>query len=121
MRVGLASPDNSDTRQQCWALPGKHTSEGLCIGAASAGAAAADARDTTSFTLAASVQDWRRYAEASVEDRSRRSYRLHSGGSGRGLETSRGGAGGGQESADIEGARSRSHGRAAERPELGLR
>ena len=51
---------------------------------------------------------------------SRRSYRLHSGGSGGGLETSRSGAGGGLEPADIEGARSRSHGPAAERPELGL-
>jgi hypothetical protein len=40
----------------------------------------------------------------------RRSYRLHSGGSGGGLETSRSSAGGGPEPADIEGARSRSHG-----------
>jgi hypothetical protein len=55
-----------------------------------------------------------------VEDRSQRSYRLHSGSSGGGLETSRGGAGGGPEPADIEGARSRNHGPAAERPELGL-
>ncbi len=42
----------------------------------------------------------------------------------RGLETSRGSAGGGQEQADIEGASSRSrshgHGPAAERPQLGL-
>jgi hypothetical protein len=57
---------------------------------------------------------------ASVEDRSQRSYRLHSGGSGGGLETLHGGAGEGPEPADIEGARSRSHGPAAERPELGL-
>jgi hypothetical protein len=57
---------------------------------------------------------------ASVEDRSRRSYRLYRGGSCGGLETSRGGAGGGQEQADIEGARSRSHGPEVERPELGL-
>jgi hypothetical protein len=55
-----------------------------------------------------------------IEDRSRRSYRLHNGGSDGGLETSRGGAGGGLEPADIEGARSRSHGPAAELPELGL-
>jgi hypothetical protein len=44
----------------------------------------------------------------------RGSYKLHSGGSGGGLETSRGGASGGPEPADIEGARSRSHGPAAE-------
>ncbi len=37
-----------------------------------------------------------------------------------GLETSSGGAGGRPAPADIEGARSRSHGPAAERPELGL-
>ncbi len=55
-----------------------------------------------------------------MEDWSRRSYRLHSGGSGRGLETSRGGAGEGPEPAENEGAHSRSHGPAAERPELGL-
>jgi hypothetical protein len=42
--------------------------------------------------------------------RDRRSYKLHSGGFSRGLETSCGGAGGGPEPADIEGARSRSHG-----------
>ncbi len=40
-------------------------------------------------------------------------YRLHSGGSGGGLETSLGGAGGGLELADIEGARSLGHGAAA--------
>jgi hypothetical protein len=44
----------------------------------------------------------------------------YSGGSGGGLETSRGGAGGGPEPVDIEGARSRSHGPAVERPALGL-
>ncbi len=67
----------------------------------------------TSYTLAASVQAWtrRRRAAASVEDRSRQSYRLHShgGGSGGGLETSCSGAGGGPEPADIEGAHSWSH------------
>jgi hypothetical protein len=52
---------------------------------------------------------------ASVGDRSRRSYRLHSGGSGGERETSRGGAGGGPEPADIEGARSRSYGGGAAR------
>jgi hypothetical protein len=50
-----------------------------------------------------------------------RSYRLHSGGSSGGMVTSRGGAGGGVEPADIEVARSRSHGPAAELPELELR
>jgi hypothetical protein len=52
--------------------------------------------------------------------RNRRSYKLHSSGSGRGLETSRSGTGGGPEPADIEGTRSWSHGQAAEPPELGL-
>ncbi len=37
-----------------------------------------------------------------------------------GRETSRGGTGGGPEQADIEGASSRIHGPAVERPELGL-
>ena len=44
----------------------------------------------------------------------------HSGGAGRGPGTPRSGAGGGPGPADIEGARSRSHGPAAERPELRL-
>ena len=69
-RVGLASPDNSDT----------HDSNGGRGRRGSGGG-------VTSYTLAAS--------ESVMEDRSRRSYRLHSGGSGGGLETSRGGAGGG--------------------------
>jgi hypothetical protein len=51
---------------------------------------------------------------------SRRSYRIHSGGSGGELETLRSGAGGGPAPADLEGARSLSHGPAAERPVLGL-
>jgi hypothetical protein len=54
------------------------------------------------------------------ERRSRLSYRLHSGGSGGGLETSRGGACGGPEPEDIKGARIQSHGQAVEQPELGL-
>ncbi len=104
-------------------------SAGLCIGVAgAAGAAAADARNTattapaedsgagrsnklhicgfstrletwrtgaggvTGYTMAAPVEEWRRRAAAPVEDR---------------------------EPADIGGARSRSHGPAAERPGLG--
>jgi hypothetical protein len=47
----------------------------------------------TGYTVAAPMEDWRRRAAAPVEDR---------------------------EPADIEGARSRSHEPAAERPELGL-
>ncbi len=64
--------------------------------AGAAGAAAADARDiatmasaedrgagrVTSYTSTASVQGLRHRAAASVEDRSRRSCKLHSGGSG---------------------------------------
>ncbi len=100
-RVGLAIPDHSDTHysngercptstrpQDCAsarpARPGKHTSARLCIGAA-----AANARDTattapaedcrtggaTSYTVVASVEDWRRRAAAQVENRSRGSYK----------------------------------------------
>ncbi len=57
----------------------------------------------TSYKSAASVQDQRRRAAASVEDGSLRRYRLHSGGAGGGLETSRGGASEGPEPVDIEG------------------
>ncbi len=55
-----------------------------------------------------------------MEDQSRQSYRLHICGSCGGLETSRCGAGGGQELVDITGASSRGHGPVAELPELGL-
>jgi hypothetical protein len=100
-RIGLASPDNSDTHDSNgWR--GRRGRRGQRGRRSSGGG-------VTSYTLA-----------ASVEDREPASYRLHSGGSGGGLETSRGGAGGGPEPADIEGARSRSHGPAAERPAPGL-
>jgi hypothetical protein len=72
--VGLASPDNSDTHDcnggRCRRC--RRSRRGSCGG-------------VTSYTLA-----------ASVEDQSWRSYRLHRGGSGGGLETSHGGASGGQ-------------------------
>ncbi len=101
-RVGLASPDNSDTHDSNSGRgPASTRPQDLCICAAGG---------VTSYTLEAAL----------VGDRSRRSYRLHSGGSSGGLETSRGGTCGGPEPADIEGASSRSHGPAAERPELGL-
>jgi hypothetical protein len=109
-RVGLASPNKSDTHDSKRARPGEHTSAGLCIGAAgAAGTASAEdlqathpsrlhrwrtgAGGVTGYTVAAPVEDWRHRAASPVEDR---------------------------EPADIEGARSRSHGPAAERPELGL-
>jgi hypothetical protein len=67
-----------------------------------------------------SCGDGRRHAAAPVEYWSQQSYQLHSCSFGGGLETSRGGAGGGLEPEDIDGAPSLSHGPAAERPELGL-
>ncbi len=57
---------------------------GAAGAAGAAGSAAAADSELQSYTSA-----------ALVEDRSRRSYRLHSGGFSGGLETSRGGAGGG--------------------------
>jgi hypothetical protein len=95
-RVGLASPDNSDTHDS----NGGRGRRGRRGRRGSGGGA-------TCYTSAASVGRW--------------NYRLHSCCSGGGLETSRSGAGGGPEPADIEGARGRSHGPAAERPvpELG--
>jgi hypothetical protein len=91
-RVGLASLDNSEP----------HDSN------AGSGPASIRPQGCASVQLARPArQRWR-------------SYRPQSGGSCGGLETSRSGACGGPEPADIEGASSRSHGQAAERPALGL-
>jgi hypothetical protein len=108
-RVGLASPDNSGTHDSNAGRGPASTRPQDCASARRRGRRGSGG-GVTSYTSA-----------ASVEDRSRRSYRLHSGGSGAGLETSRCGAGRGPEPADIEGARSRGHGPAAERPALGHR
>jgi hypothetical protein len=87
------------------------------VGAAGAAGAAAGAAGAAGAAAAAELQATHRRHRWRTG--SRRSYRLHSGGSGGGLETSRS-TGGGPEPADIEGARSRIHGPAAERPVLGL-
>jgi hypothetical protein len=137
-RVGLASPNNSDTH-------GSNAGRGA--------AQRANVRRTVHWRCRRCRRGSSRRAGYNDDctcggARDRRSYKLHSGGFSRGLETSccgvgerleprsykpqrsassggqetsRGGAGGGPEPADIEGARSRSHGPAAERPELGLR
>ena len=130
-RIGLAIPDNSDTHdcnagrcpastrpQDC--ATARPARQRRCSSGSAGYSNECTGGGVTSCTVAASVQDRRHGAAASVEDKSLLSYRLHSGGSGGGLETSRGGACGGPGSVDIEGARSRSHGPAAERPELGL-
>ena len=91
-RVGLASPDNSDTHNGN-AGRGRRGRCGSGGGVTSYTSAASVGTGVTGYTVAASVQDWRLRVAAQVEDRSRQSYRLHIGVSGEGLETSRGGAG----------------------------
>jgi hypothetical protein len=120
---------------ECWALPGEHTPTGLCIGAAGRAGRTRGIqqqrhrRRTAGQAEFQATQQWLEWRTGLTGDvarrrRRRRSYKLISGGSSGGLETSRSGAGGGPEPADIDGARSRrlarSHGQAAEWPELGL-
>ncbi len=85
-RVGLASPDNSDTqyytRQQWWARPARpvwpvrqlRRSYKLHICGIGGGPGAGGVTGCT-VTVAAPVEDWRRRAAARVEDRSRRTSR----------------------------------------------
>ncbi len=63
-RVGLASPDNSDTHDsnRGRGLRGRRGRRGSGSG-------------VTGYTVAAPVEDWRRRAAAPVEDRSRRTSR----------------------------------------------
>ncbi len=68
-RVGLASPDNSDT--QLGTARRAHVRRTVLRRGRAAGAAAAEARHTTMTAP----------AEDHGEDRSQRSYKLHSGGS----------------------------------------
>jgi hypothetical protein len=80
------------------------------VGAAGAAAAAgeADAADAASAAGAAAAAELQAtHQQHRWRTRSLWSYRLHSGGSGGGLKTSRSGASGGPEPADIEGAHSR--------------
>jgi hypothetical protein len=89
-RVGLASPDNSDTHDSNGGRGRRGSGEEL---RATHRRHRTGADGVTGYTVAAPVEDWRRRAAAPVEDR---------------------------EPADIEEARSRSHGLAAVRPALGL-
>ncbi len=119
-RVGLASPDNSDTHDSNGGRCPASTRPQDCASAQPA-QSARQWRQSYKLHIGGSSGEVTSYTSAaSVEDRSRRSYRLHSGGFSTRLEMSRGGAGGGPEPADIEGARSRSHGPGAELPGLGL-
>ncbi len=71
-RVGLASPDNSDTHDSnAGHGPASTLRRTVLRRGRAAGAAAADARDKTTTAP----------AEDRGEDRSQRSYKLHSGGS----------------------------------------